>query len=86
MMRNLVIFIAVVFIYYAVKTVVVSAMKSYHEKDRGPARIKGEEMVLDPECRTYVVKDRAINRRVRGKVHSFCSEACAQRYEERNVR
>ena len=39
-------------------------------------------MVLDPGCRTYVVKDRAVTRRIRGSVHSFCSEACARRYED----
>lgn len=80
-MRSLLVFIAIIAFYYALKTVLQSALKAYHdESDR--IGIKGEEMVLDPECRTYVIKDRAVTRRVRGRVHSFCSEACAQRYEE----
>jgi len=44
----------------------------------------GDEMVLDPECHTYVVKDRAVSRHIRGTLTHFCSDACARRYEEKN--
>lgn len=83
MIRSLLVFVFIMAIYYALKTVFRSALRSYHEKD-SHARIMGDEMVLDPECRTYVVKDRAITRRIRGTLHSFCSEACARQYEEKN--
>lgn len=79
-MRSLLIFVSIIVLYYALKTIFRSAMKAYHEQPG--RRLKGEEMVLDPECRTYVIKDRAVTRRIRGSIHSFCSEACAQRYEE----
>jgi YHS domain-containing protein len=39
-------------------------------------------MVLDPQCKTYVPKGRAVMRRVGGKTVPFCSEACARAYEE----
>ncbi len=84
MMRGLLLFIALVVIYYALKAVFRSAVKAYYEEQDAPAQLKGEEMVLDPECRTYVVKGRATTRRIRGKLLSFCSEACAQRYEEKH--
>ncbi len=85
MLRNLLIFIAIIIIYNAFKTVVRAAQKAYYEEhDVPPARLKGEEMVLDPECRTYVVKDRAVTRRLHGKLLSFCSETCAERYEEKH--
>lgn len=35
------------------------------------------EMVLDPECGVYVLKDRAVTRIIRGSVLGFCSEKCA---------
>jgi YHS domain-containing protein len=84
MMRNLLVFIVILLIYYALKTVFRSALKAYHEEHDSPVRLKGEEMVLDPECHTYVIKDRATTRRIQGKLCSFCSEACAQRYEEKH--
>lgn len=80
-MRGLLFLIAIVFFYYVLKTLVRSALQGYHE-EAGRKRIEGEEMVLDPECRTYVIKDRAVTRRIAGSVHSFCSEACAKRFEE----
>jgi len=80
-MRSLVIFITLVVLYYAIKSVVRSAFRSYREEEPRK-RAQGEEMVLDPECRTYVIKARAVTRRINGSVLSFCSEACAQRYEE----
>ena len=86
MIRSLLIFIVFIVIYYALKTVIRSALKAYHGEDSTPARLKGEEMVLDPECRTYVLKDRATTRRIQGTLYSFCSEACAQRYEEKHRR
>jgi YHS domain-containing protein len=85
MIRNLLVFIVIIFVYYSLKTVLRSALKAYHEGEHdAPARLKGEEMVLDPECRTYVIKGRALTRRFQGKLYSFCSEACAQRYEEKH--
>ncbi len=83
-MRSLLVFILIIAVYYALKAVLRSAVKAYHEEEDTPARIKGEEMVLDPECRTYVVKGRAMTRHIQGRLCYFCSEACAQRYEEKH--
>ena len=84
MIRNLLVFIVIIIVYYSLKTVLRSALKAYHEEHNAPSQLKGEEMVLDPECRTYVIKGRALTRRFQGKLYSFCSEACAQRYEEKH--
>ncbi len=83
MIRGILVFIFIVLVYSALRTVFRSAHRAYHEKDTR-ARLKGEEMVLDPECRTYVVKDRAVTRRIGGNVIFFCGEPCARRYEEKN--
>jgi YHS domain-containing protein len=84
MIRGVVFFLVIFVIYSALKTVVRSAVKAYHDGEQRHGRqIMGDEMVLDPECRTYVVKDRAVTRRIRGTLTHFCSDACARRYEDK---
>ena len=85
-MIRILVFLAAFFILYsALKTVVRSAVKAYHADDqRRSRRLMGDEMVLDPECRTYVVKDRAVTRDIRGSLTHFCSDDCAGRYEEKH--
>jgi len=85
MIRSLVFVAAFLLIYYALKTVVRSALKAYQADDqRRGRRLMGDEMVLDPECRTYVVKDRAVTRHIQGALFHFCSDACAGRYEDKH--
>ncbi len=82
-MRGLLLFVFIIVIYYALKVIVRSAISSY-SADSARKQVKGEDMVLCPECRTYVVKDRAVTRRIGGPGHAFCSEACAGRYEQKH--
>jgi YHS domain-containing protein len=82
MIRSLVVFLFVIAVYYALKTVFRSAVRAYHDEDRRRSRLMGEEMVQDPRCRTYVPKGRAVTRRIGGKLCYFCSEACARQFEE----
>jgi hypothetical protein len=82
-MRSLLFFVFILVVYYAVKTVVRSALNAYGKEERNN-RLPGDEMVLDPECHTYILKDRAITRRINNRLCSFCSEACAKQYEEKN--
>ena len=81
MIRAFLIFILIVVAYEAVKIVFRSALSTYHGGEKRPPRIPGEEMVQDPQCRTYVVKDRALIRRIGGRTEHFCSAACADAYE-----
>ena len=88
MMRGLLFIVFLIVVYYVLKTVLRAAVRGYHDgdhpdEDRRRPRLMGEEMVLDPECRTYVLKERAVTRRIDGQLHSFCSEACAKQYEEK---
>jgi len=62
-----------------------SIVNTVRKDGRGTNRLPGEEMILDPECHTYVVKHRAVSRRIKGKLYLFCSTACAQQYEEKNT-
>jgi hypothetical protein len=45
----------------------------------GPQARAPEDLVLDPVCRTYVPRSRAIRARVSGREESFCSAACRDR-------
>jgi len=83
MIRGILVFFCILIIYNALKTVFRSARQAYRQEDPR-TRIMGDEMVQDPECRTYVLKDRAVVRRIQGTNIFFCSEACARQYEEKN--
>jgi YHS domain-containing protein len=74
-----IVFLAMLF-YSAIKTVLRLASRAHHEEER-KTQIHGAEMVLDPQCRTYVIKDRATVRRIKGNPIYFCSEDCANKYE-----
>ncbi len=86
MMRGLLIGVFLIVLYYALKAVFQSAVRGYHngERSRSTGTGMGEEMLLDPECRTYVPKGRTVTRRIGDKLCSFCSEACADRYEAKH--
>ncbi len=83
-MRSLLIVVSLFVIYDALKMLFHSAVKGYREGERNHNQSMGEEMLLDPECRTYVPKGRTVTRRIGNKLCSFCSETCAQRYEEKH--
>lgn len=44
---------------------------------------RGELMVRDPVCGTFVLPSRSVSARDRGGVHHFCSDRCRQAYEKR---
>lgn len=83
MIRIILVFILIVLVYQSLRIVFRSAARAMGEKGER-ARLRGEEMVLDPECRTYVLKERSVSRTIRGSRVYFCSEACAQKHETRN--
>ena len=80
MIRALLILFLAMLAYSAIKTVLRAASRAEHDGER-KAQIHGAEMVLDPQCRTYVIKDRATARHIRGKLVYFCSEDCANKHE-----
>lgn len=84
MIRSLLFLIFLVVVYLVLRAMLRGAVRGYHaDEEKRRTRLMGEDMVQDPECRTYVPKGRAVTRRIDGKLLSFCSEACAARYEEK---
>jgi YHS domain-containing protein len=47
---------------------------------RPPAPVRGEAMVRDPVCGTYVVPSRAVTAKTPDGVQHFCSDACRQKF------
>jgi uncharacterized protein len=70
LLRLVFLFIIIYIVYSALKSLLRGG-----QKPADPAQL-GEQMVLDPQCQTYVPKSEAVTRY--GKY--FCSEECAQRY------
>jgi hypothetical protein len=68
--------------FLAILYVVWAALKSYFgsrrskSQESAPGVAKGEEMVLDPQCQSYVPKAEAVLQA--GKY--FCSQECARLY------
>ena len=83
MIRAILIFVLLAVIYQAVKLLFRAAIQSYRHGD-GSSQLPGAEMVQDPQCLTYIVKDRAVTRRISGTAVHFCSAACADKYEQKH--
>ncbi len=83
-MRAIVYVILALVLYQAIKTVIRSAVSAYEKGEGAPrrsgSRLPGADMVQDPQCRTYVLKERAVSRRVNGSTAFFCCDACADEY------
>ncbi|HAR44767.1 MAG: hypothetical protein A2X56_07060 [Nitrospirae bacterium GWC2_57_13] len=83
MIRYLLLFFLGLLVYYSLRTALSPASRSSGRKQR-QQRMTGQDMVLDPECNTYVVKERAVARRMHGEVMYFCSDSCARKHEEKD--
>jgi len=84
MIRAILIFILLAVIYQAVRILFHSALRAAGrggDAASGSGRLTGAEMVQDPQCRTFIVKERAVVRRIGGEQVHFCSAACADEYE-----
>lgn len=59
---------------------VIQGASSPRSAPPGPPE-KGETMVRDPVCGTFVLPSRAVSTRDRRGVHYFCSDRCRQGYQ-----
>ena len=76
LLRLLFIILIVYIVIRAIKAYVVGTKSA---KRRGSASPEGEEMVLDPQCQTYVPKREAILQ----AGNYFCSQECAKLFLSR---
>ena len=74
-MRAIMIAIYILIVYCAIRAVLRRLRQTPPRSTRSGTA--GGEMVLDCECRVYVLKNCAVTRRIRGRVLYFCSDDCA---------
>jgi len=67
---------------FLVFRLVSRALGSHKGIDRGRPNGVIDEMVQDPNCKTYIPRRDARRRRVAGNEYFFCSKTCADTYEE----
>ncbi len=83
MLVRLLLWLIVGFLVYTVFQAIKQAML----KPPAPPAEKtsrGEEMVRDPECGTYVPRSDAIKVQAKGATHYFCSTECQDKYQKRS--
>ncbi len=75
-MIRLLILVLLGFLAYTLFTAVTRKLgggPSSSSDAKGP---KGEQMVQDPQCGTFLPRSEALTKVVRGEKHHFCSEKC----------
>ncbi|MGE5841897.1 MAG: YHS domain-containing protein [Deltaproteobacteria bacterium] len=45
-----------------------------------------DEMVQDPQCKTYVPRRQAVEKTIDGKSYHFCSDSCASKFLQEGKR
>ena len=79
MLRYLIIFAFVYFVYRIFRSLIVNSPK---KPDLAKTQ-EGEDMVRDPNCNTYIPLKSAIVGNVKGKSHYFCSKECEKEYRNK---
>jgi len=89
MILRLILFL--IFVYFGIKTVItiVRYVKNVRPKESqvcGVRQVPLNEMVQDPVCGTFIVKDEAVSYRTREGVKYFCSEECKNKFLDKQTR
>lgn len=70
------------FLAYLVLHAVLKWLLQRRPRAEPSSSFGGDEMVLDPQCLAYVLKEKAVTRIVKGEIVRFCGDACADAYEK----
>lgn len=79
-MVRLLIFALLCFLVYTLYTAVTRSLSGRGAAPPPEKTRRGEEMVQDPQCGTYLPRGDALEKTVRGTRHYFCSEKCRDAY------
>ena len=73
----------VLVVWRALRSLIAGIVKgaSPPEAPRGGPPEKGELMVRDPVCGTFVLPSRSVSLRDRNGTHHFCSDRCRQAFQ-----
>jgi YHS domain-containing protein len=73
-----ILFVAAIYIIFKSIRGLFSPVKTRVGHETRPA--EGGEMIQDPVCGIYIPKVKAIEGRVKGETHFFCSPQCLEQY------
>jgi YHS domain-containing protein len=82
MYRIIVIGIVLILVYLLLKKFLFPSSR-IDDRRRDDRRIKGEELMEDPQCHTYVPVSEAYRVTVDGKTLYLCSKACYKKFREK---
>lgn len=82
MIRLIIAGIIVYVVYRFTKTLFTPRAKVSSRPSGEPPRIKGEELVKDPCCGTYVPINSAYTITLNGETFYFCSKECREKYKQ----
>jgi YHS domain-containing protein len=72
--------------YFLVKKIGKAFFAPSDPRDRQPGAVPDAELIQDPQCGAYFMKQKGIKGVVDGKVMHFCSEECYDKYLKRHRR
>ncbi len=76
----LILFFLAYTIYHAVTRYLTGGAGKSIPPEKTP---KGEEMVLDSHCGTYLPRGDALEKRIGGQIHFFCSPECRDAFSRK---
>jgi hypothetical protein len=79
-MMRLIIYIFLGYLIYRVCKSWFRSVESRNDRDEDATSLKEAELVRDPECGTYFLKQRGVSTQIGGQTLLFCSKACRDKY------
>ncbi|MGA2404772.1 MAG: hypothetical protein ABSG91_24235 [Syntrophobacteraceae bacterium] len=67
-------------VYFLVKKIGKALLAPSSPRDNTPGAASEAELIRDPECGAYFMKQRGVKGVVEGQVIHFCSEQCYGKY------
>ncbi len=83
MMIRLLIFALLCFLGYTLYTALTRSLPGRGGAPPKEKTRRGEDMVQDPQCGTYLPRSEALEKTVRGTRHFFCSKECRDAYQNK---
>lgn len=79
---KVIIFIILIYLLYKIIKTVRQLKPSENKNDQfQSSSSRGEDLVEDPVCHTYVPLSQAYKKEISGKSYYFCSRQCGEKYQ-----
>ncbi len=81
-MGRILLFAILFFLGYLVLKSLGASLLKHRGRDDGESDSGSTELIQDPQCDIYFMKQHGIQARIGGQTFYFCSEACRDKYIE----